>query len=49
VLGMVVRDPHRAGCRLQLRRVDPTEIPVHPPLRKPPHEPPRKAPHKDTT
>lgn len=34
VLGMVVRDPHRAGCRLQMRRVDPAETPVHPAHRK---------------
>lgn len=34
VLGMVVRDPHRAGCRLQMRRIDPPEIPVHPAHRK---------------
>lgn len=34
VLGMVVRDPHRAGCRLQLRRVEPAEAPVDAPPRK---------------
>jgi predicted ArsR family transcriptional regulator len=34
VLGMVVRDPHRAGCRLQLRRTDPADTPVHADLRK---------------
>jgi predicted ArsR family transcriptional regulator len=42
VLGMVVRDPHRAGCRLQLRRVEPAEASVDSPPRKPPHKPPRK-------
>lgn len=30
VLGMVVRDPHRAGCRLRMRRSDPAETPVDP-------------------
>lgn len=34
VLGMVVRDPHRAGCRLRMRRADPTETPVDPARRK---------------
>jgi predicted ArsR family transcriptional regulator len=34
VLGMVVRDPHRAGCRLQMRRIDAPETPVRPDLRK---------------
>ena len=34
VLGMVVRDPYRAGCRLQMRRIDPAETPVHPTPRK---------------
>jgi predicted ArsR family transcriptional regulator len=28
VLGMVVRDPHRAGCRLQMRRNDPATTPT---------------------
>lgn len=28
VIGMVVRDPHRAGCRLQMRRVDPSDVPA---------------------
>jgi predicted ArsR family transcriptional regulator len=34
VLGMVVRDPHRAGCRLRMRRADPKETPVDPARRK---------------
>lgn len=34
VLGMVVHDPHRAGCRLQMRRIEPPETPVHPARRK---------------
>jgi predicted ArsR family transcriptional regulator len=34
VLGMVVRDPHRAGCRLQMRQIDSTETPVRPTRRK---------------
>jgi predicted ArsR family transcriptional regulator len=37
VLDMVVRDPHRAGCRLRMRRVDPAETPVHSPPPTPPH------------
>ena len=34
VLGMVVRDPHRAGCRLQMRRNDPADDPDPPPAHR---------------
>jgi predicted ArsR family transcriptional regulator len=34
VLGMLVHDPHRAGCRLQMRRIDHTEAPIQPTLQE---------------